>query len=283
MLRINRKATLFLVLPMTASVLMSGCEKKAPPHEQPTEKPAASTPATAAGTQALKPTGLITKQEAAKYTLPACDGETCPEVQIKRLETSNPWVNQFLDQQIVLFSSSVGEAAKSKKTLQQNVDDFVAASNQDAKDGGMAIPYSMNIEAKYLGQKGDVALFEISGDYFTGGAHGNALTNYYSLDLAQKKQLSLDDILVPGQKQALHDAVYAEFVKWVKSDNNNTDVAEYEKMWKFHLSDNFSLAKDGIVFLYGQYDIGPYAVGMPEFKLPYAKLQGIVKPQYLPG
>jgi hypothetical protein len=35
--------------------------------------------------------------------------------------------------------------------------------------------------------------------------------------------------------------------------------------------------KDGVRFIYGQYEIAPYAAGMPDFTVPYNKLEKFMK------
>ena len=57
---------------------------------------------------------------------------------------------------------------------------------------------------------------------------------------------------------------------------------EYEQAWKFTLSDNFYLSSQGLILQYGEYEIGPYVVGLPRLTIPYDQLQTVLKKQYLP-
>ena len=59
-------------------------------------------------------------------------------------------------------------------------------------------------------------------------------------------------------------------------------VEEYEQAWKFTLSDNFYLSSQGLILQYGEYEIGPYVVGLPRLTIPYDQLQTVLKKQYLP-
>ncbi|RYZ93971.1 MAG: DUF3298 domain-containing protein [Moraxellaceae bacterium] len=139
----------------------------------------------------------------------------------------------------------------------------------------------MQVTPEFLGDVGTVARFKISAAFYTGGAHGSALDNYYNLDIKRKKQLTLNDIILPNQQAALHQLVHQQYVDWVSSSAGNPDISQYEKDWPFKLTQNFNLGDAGLLFSYGQYEIGPYVVGMPEFVVPYAQLSGIVKPEYL--
>lgn len=274
----NMKKTLCLNLFILSSVvIVGGCQKKPEDDAQKTQQASQAAQAPTKNTNAL-----MVKQVEAAYNLPTCEGEGCPEISIKRLETNDPWVTQFLDQKIKDFSKTQSpDEAKKSTTLQQNIDQFVQAAKQDSAERGAPVPYTMNIEAEYLGEKAGLFLFEIEADFYTGGAHGSALKNYYVLDTQAKKQLQLADIIVAGQKQKLHDLVYQEFVKWIKENDPTTDLKQYEEMWKFQLTDNFTFDKKGLEFQYGQYEIAPYAAGMPAFTVPYAQLSGIIKAEYL--
>jgi len=42
------------------------------------------------------------------------------------------------------------------------------------------------------------------------------------------------------------------------------------------------LSKQGLILQYGEYEIGPYVVGLPRLTIPYEQLQTILKKQYLP-
>lgn len=286
------KKTCWVSVLLLSGVAMSACQKEqddATQHDASQPEPAASVLAPTPVTPPVEPAGTSTASlqaltasiKPAHYKLPACKGDACPDIDIKRIDSNNLWVDQFLDQQILQFSSGLGEPAPADSSLQAMVNDFIQMSNEDAKLRGGAIPYVMHVTPKFLGQHGALAQFQVNGEYFTGGAHGSALSSYYVLDVAQKKQLKLDDVVVKGRKQALYDLLYPEFVAWVKSSNPEADVAEYEKVWKFGLTDNFAFARDGLNFQYGQYEIGPYVVGMPDFTVPYARLKGIIKPEYL--
>ncbi|XID75397.1 RsiV family protein [Alkanindiges sp. WGS2144] len=267
------KVMLTYLLVLSSGMMTTACQK----HKEVPEKPAASD-----SQSTPQPHQMSVKQVPANYKLPACEGEGCPEVDIQRLQTSNHWVNQFVDREILQLSSvQLSEEQPKPTSIQDNVDRFLQAAKQDSAARGAPVPYSMQVTPEYLGQKGDIALLKISAAYYTGGAHGSALDNYYNLDLKQKKQLGLDDILVPAQRQQLHQLFYQQFVAWIKENDAKTDLDEYEQTWPFKLTDNFTFDLDGLKLSYAQYEIGPYVVGMPEFTVPYAQLNGIIKPEYL--
>ena len=265
------------ILALTASLALTACQK---PKD--TEQKPSPVEAVIQAEQVQASGDIMVKKEPAQYTLPVCEGKDCPEVDIQRLETNKPWINQFLDRKILTLSNlQFSEEIAKPTTIQANLDRFVAAAKQDAIARGQPVAYSLQVDPDFLGQRGQVASFKIITAYYTGGAHGGASDNYYNLDLKQKKQLMLNDIVLPDQQQKLRDQLYMQFTEWVKKDDSKVNLAEYEQTWPFTLTENFSFTDTGLLFSYGQYEIGPYVAGMPEFVVPYAQLNGIIKPEYL--
>lgn len=265
------------ILALTASLALTACQK---PKD--TEQKPSPVEAVIQGEQVQASGDVMVKKEPAQYTLPVCEGKDCPEVDIQRLETNKPWINQFLDRKILTLSNlQFSEEIAKPTTIQANLDRFVAAAKQDAIARGQPVAYSLQVDPEFLGQRGQVASFKIITAYYTGGAHGGASDNYYNLDLKQKKQLMLNDIVLPDQQQKLRDQLYMQFTEWVKKDDSKVNLAEYEQTWPFTLTENFSFTDTGLLFSYGQYEIGPYVAGMPEFVVPYTQLNGIIKPEYL--
>lgn len=262
---------------LTAALALTGCQKPKEAEQKTTA------PEPVIEVQQVQTAGdIIAKKEPVKYTLPVCEGKECPEVDIQRLETNKPWINQFLDRKILTLSNlQFSEEVPKPTTIQANLDRFVASAKQDAIARGQPVAYSLQVAPEFLGQRGQVAMFKIITAYYTGGAHGGASDNYYNLDLKQKKQLTLNDIVLPDQQQKLRDQLYVQFSEWVKKDDSKVNLEEYEQTWPFTLTENFSFTETGLLFSYGQYEIGPYVAGMPEFVVPYAQLNGIIKPEYL--
>lgn len=67
------------------------------------------------------------------------------------------------------------------------------------------------------------------------------------------------------------------FKTWVTDSKLADNVADYEQAWPFKLSDNFLLGEQGLILQYGEYEIGPYVVGLPRLVIPYDQLQEVLK------
>ncbi len=96
----------------------------------------------------------------------------------------------------------------------------------------------------------------------TGGAHGTFFFSSQTLDIGTGKKLALQDIL----QGAYEDVVFSEIKKQIavgedteRCVNCSKELAEQEGVPVF-VSENFLLSDTGIVFLYGAYDLGAYAI-----------------------
>lgn len=96
---------------------------------------------------------------------------------------------------------------------------------------------------------------------YTGGAHGNYGTGYFTIDLAAQKKIELNDILTPAGKAALPGLLEKAFRLQYKVEPG-TELSEsglFEN--KIEPTDNFFVTGNGIGFNYVPYEIGPYAMG----------------------
>ncbi len=195
------------------------------------------------------------------------------------LTAMDKWMAGDIERAVLKMAQGMANSP-STGTLPERLQAFV----DHAPDGGHG--YNMTINSSILGQSADGALVVVSVDgyFYTGGAHGSATRVLLNFDRRHHRLLTPKDILQQGQsfKQnpALYPLYHAQFARFVK-ENGEDNLADYEKMWKFHLSDQWRLGELGLVMQYGQYDIGPYVIGMPELTVPYSALHGIIRPEYL--
>ncbi len=108
---------------------------------------------------------------------------------------------------------------------------------------------------------------------YAGGAHG--LTYRYSdtWNLSKSKRMDLVDFF-PGRNQykkylieTINKQIAAEVAK-----GNGMFFENYEKLVSENLKTNsFYLSEEGVVIYFQQYDIAPYAAGIPTFVIPYGQ------------
>jgi hypothetical protein len=238
---------------------------------------------------------LIYDTDYLDYNLPesvsavCLDKNNCPEVNIQYLASNHAWMNTIVNDLVNELatdgrdmSAPVSESAKSKPksagAVKTSLDEFTQSQLGDLPADSM-LHYSIDVQPNYLGHVGDLELFEVSSYLYLGGAHGMPYVEYVLLDSNNKRCLTLDNLLIASAKPKFEALAYDAYKNWIKDYTD--DVAEYEKSWPFSMTDNVSLNDKGVVLKYQSYAIAPYAYGQPELVIPYNKLAGILRPQYL--
>ena len=125
-----------------------------------------------------------------------------------------------------------------------------------------------------------VSIFDFA---YAGGAHPNTTTVYVVLDPATAREVPLDSVLVPGAHPRLLTAVERAFrrARELPADSSFAAAGFWFKNG-FELSPNWGFVEDGIVFHYNPYDVAPYAWGPTRPVVPWAELDGVVRPRFLP-
>lgn len=229
-----------------------------------------------------------------KPSLPSCTGDSCPEFKIQHLESNQPFIDHAIDQKVLQGLNGNAQAIDVNKISSQPISqsaflaevqksvDLLVKESQENKAEGDQPPISITIRPEVMKTPNHLITILVENEVYLGGAHGSASQDYLHFDLAKKKQVQLDDILLPQKEKVLKDLVYEKFKQWVIQEKLANSIKEYEQTWPFTLSHNFYFDKDGITFEYEQYEIAAYALGMPSFTVSYKDLQNVIKPEFLP-
>lgn len=303
---LNQKSTLALSI-LVITLGLTACQKSDSKKAEPTVDQSAASQ--------VPDTSMLLQgdTEKVKLTLPECNGNTCPEFSIERLKSNQAFVDQAIDQAILDNLDKmldIAQLSKAKKDAdqQQTASQASASEVQANKTPVQQLqervqPYAnsfleMDKELKTLGASGQItislspkilnsdkplATVVLNTSSYLGGAHGASAQTYFNFDLVSKKQVGLDQIIEANQKAKFEKLAHDAFKTWVIDSKLAESVNEYEQAWKFTLSDNFYLGKQGLILQYGEYDIGPYVVGLPRLMIPYDQLKGVLKSQYFPA
>ncbi len=104
---------------------------------------------------------------------------------------------------------------------------------------------------------------------YSGGAHGLTWRDYYNLDTQNGRQLSLQELF--KDNAGYINTINGEIQKRITDQINSGQGMYFEGDEGFKtISANhpFYINDNHIVLCFGQYEIAPYAAGMPEFQLP---------------
>lgn len=107
--------------------------------------------------------------------------------------------------------------------------------------------------------------------YYPGAAHGMPWQGGYTFERATGKRLLWDDLFTPQGKERLKSILCNAIAEQWYWQSGQTD--EFKKRGTIELpGEPPLLTAGGVVFLYGAYEIGSYAEGMPKCTLPYSDL-----------
>lgn len=107
-------------------------------------------------------------------------------------------------------------------------------------------------------------------DYYqyTGGAHGITVRIPYNFDLNSGKQLALKDLFSSrfDYAQVLNREINQQIKAHPENYYDNLGFVEIREDQEYYLQDG------NLIIYYGQYEIAPYAAGIPQFKIPLQSL-----------
>mgnify|MGYP000515686223 CR=1 FL=1 len=107
---------------------------------------------------------------------------------------------------------------------------------------------------------------------YTGGAHGSTVRTSDSWNIACKRPVSLTDLFPAGTD--IRDYYKRAIIGQIEQEAESEAMLyfeDYEKLVNRYLSlSNFYLTYEGVVIYFQQYEIAPYATGIPEFLIPYS-------------
>ncbi|WP_299597268.1 DUF3298 and DUF4163 domain-containing protein [uncultured Microbulbifer sp.] len=158
------------------------------------------------------------------------------------------------------------------KVAQKFLDDAAAVTVTSAAQ------WQLNGDAKQLARYGNLLTIVVNSYLYTGGAHGMPVSRWLNWDLADDQQVTLADVIEPGQEKAFWALAADAHRQWLATQQVDSD---FGKNWPFTKSEDFRLTDTGLVLLYGVYTLGPYSMGEVEFTLPREKLTGVVRATYL--
>lgn len=155
-------------------------------------------------------------------------------------------------------------AEQGKKELVEAADAF----KESAADSNRTVPL-LSSESHYTVSYNEKGLLSLYVDYYvyTGGAHGYPFRLPYTFDLSTGKRLSLADAAGgnPDYVSIVNDAIRTQ----IRED----DLALLTPFETIEPDRPFFLKHDAVVVYFEPYEYTPYALGMPEFEIPFGALR----------
>lgn len=119
-----------------------------------------------------------------------------------------------------------------------------------------------------------LTLWDSGYDYNAGAAHGIPWGFGRTFDLKNLRVLTLDDIITKNGRPAVLKMIIAS----LQDEYAECGMLNEPEDIDFPGCDP-SLMAEGVAFDYGPYEIGPYALGMPQALIPYDKIKPYLTPE----
>jgi hypothetical protein len=166
--------------------------------------------------------------------------------------------------------------------------------SQDFPDRPKMVYQYMIGYKKYSSEKFGTVSYVISLYEFSGGAHG--MTNITTFTFSKNGQLAIDSLLdfAKNNNDVALTKILAKHVTSTLGENTDTQMINDGLGLSFLKSDgvtfdkakcqcdgfffpsnmqNFVIQDDGIMFVMSQYQVAPYAAGLPEILIPWKELE----------
>ncbi len=229
----------------------------------------------AALNQETESSGRFTQPISYTKTAPGCSGE-CPKLVVESLIfPGHQKLTELTDHALADMTWLDRAQTPPYNTIEEFTNYYF--NTAAARD-------EVNLIARTRYRNHDLTVVELSvGQYWTGMAHGIKGSQFLIWDNASEKGLTIDNLLLSGAGHKFDAALRDAHASWLSQHASAIDdIPGFKRMWPYSASDNVALTDLGLLVKYQPYEIAPYAWGEPELLIPYSKLDGILKPKYLP-
>lgn len=144
----------------------------------------------------------------------------------------------------------------------------LSSMNNWAIDDGFSVVYNEN----------NIVVLDNYHYEYTGGAHGNYSSSFINIDMANKKVLSIHDIIKIDSAALIQKLEIQARLHFGLDEQQGLNSRLFNN--ELHIPDNFYIGAKGITFVYGLYEIASYADGIIELYIPYNKLSDMLTPSF---
>jgi tetratricopeptide (TPR) repeat protein len=125
--------------------------------------------------------------------------------------------------------------------------------------------YKFDAKYKVVYNKDGLVSILMTYYFYTGGAHGYGYKVAYNYDIIEGKELKLQDLF--SKDADSYSIVKQEVVKQMREDTDSFFFEGHgiDVVKKYSEPFNFYFTEQGVFVWFGEYEVGPYAAGMPEF------------------
>lgn len=213
---------------------------------------------------------LVVSRDATEQAKPGCTGDDCPLVNLDTVHFADEPQLDTLVQSTLLQLTHYAPLPTSLKAYQEQ---FLASAHNHQNS---------YLQAKVREQHDGLVIIELSSYLEEGENRATPGLGFINWSRQQARVLTLRDMLLPGQEEAFWKVAELAQKSWQITNKLDQD-ATFVNTWPFHKTPYVALTYGGVVLKYNVETIAPYAMGNVELKLPYPRLNGILKPELFPG
>lgn len=146
---------------------------------------------------------------------------------------------------------------------------------KEFKDQENSIPLSGYdyVTGYFYGNHGDIYSYDVNHSVFEGGAHGSSSDYALNFNIKTGNPVTEEIMFVHDFKNELSSLLSSHLREAMK------DQDAYDALFVKDIepNGNFLVSEDGITYIYGQYEIGPYYLGIIKVTVPWNELQDVIK------
>lgn len=192
------------------------------------------------------------------------------------VETNTPEISGLKDTQVqsIINQTFIQDVGQLKDPLESEAQSF---KNECDQNGYRFRQYGFYSSCDKYYENGKILSLYVDYYQYTGGAHGSTVRCGYNYDLKTGRNVSLKDLFKT-------DYNYQKIInEYIKEAINKAPEMYFSDDMGFNgiAADQSFYVQNGVLTIYfGQYEIAPYAAGIPEFKLPLSLFADGLKDEY---
>lgn len=199
--------------------------------------------------------------------------------------SGNKALNDTLTNQVERWLTGTTDSSERVVSPEEFSKSFIADYEQFRKDfPDSRAKWHIRREIELLANNDDFVTLQLSEDSYLGGAHGMNIHLFANFDLTGGRRIFLEELVAEGKMDTLESIAERLFRK----ENNIPEeqplkeagyfyMSEDESGSPFHLTENFAITREGLLFYYNPYDIAPYSMGATVLKVPFDEIEGTLR------
>ncbi|MCM1309930.1 MAG: RsiV family protein [Bacteroides sp.] len=192
-----------------------------------------------------------------------------------------------------IIHASRQEIADGRRLLDHVNQKLLAAAKRDfiyLEGDGVTAGYEYQINFGPDFQSDSLITYEYQTYSYQGGAHGGAILRAATFVIPSGKRLTFGNVFRPEARKELinmvRNGIWQQYFQPAKGQDGVPQTLKEALLIEPEALDlpicGPQFGAEGVTFTYGQYEIAPYASGMPSCTLPYSQLQSMMRPEILP-